>query len=98
MIPVMLQEYSPGNGVKDTGVAVTGGQGTGQKAIANVQLMDNEGQSQWSVKRRHERKSTGLRMRPSWVPTPPQPLGPWSPSQSPASLASPHLPNGVWGG
>ena len=43
MIPVMLQEYSPGNGVKDTGVAVTGGQGTGQKAIANVQLMDNEG-------------------------------------------------------
>lgn len=51
MIPVMLQEYSPGNGVKETGVAVTGGQGTGQKAIANVQLMDNEGQSQWSVRR-----------------------------------------------
>ena len=45
MIPVMLREYSPGNDVKDTGVAVTGARGTGQKAVANVQLKVNEDQS-----------------------------------------------------
>lgn len=45
MIPVIPQEYSPGNGMKDTGAAVTGGQGTGHKAVADVELQGTEAQS-----------------------------------------------------
>lgn len=45
MIPVMLQEYSPGNAVQDTGVAVTEGQQIRHKAVANVELQGSEGQS-----------------------------------------------------
>lgn len=46
MVAVMPQEDPPDNGMKGTGVAVTGGRGTGHKAVANVELQDNEGQSQ----------------------------------------------------
>lgn len=45
MIPVMLQEYSPGSGMQDTGVAVPEGQRIGHKAVANVELQGSEGQS-----------------------------------------------------
>lgn len=45
MVPVMPQEYSPDNGMKDPGVAVTGGRGTGHSAVADVELRGNEGQS-----------------------------------------------------
>lgn len=45
MVPVMPQEYLPGNGMKDTGVAMTGGQRTGYNAVADVELRGNKGQS-----------------------------------------------------
>lgn len=41
----MLQESSSGNGVKGIGVAVTGGRGASQKAVANVWMKGNEDRS-----------------------------------------------------
>lgn len=45
MIPALLQESSPGDGVTGMAEAMTGAGGTGQRAIAKDQVRSKEGTS-----------------------------------------------------